>query len=371
MHRCCLWSVLLAATLGGCVLSQDDSQTITGRVERTGFDGMALGARVIQGDTVIVTAPLDSDGNFTVAVPPGTGYRLEIVTSTGAHPFVQHAGGELIEHAFDVCDPGDPFDLGDVYQGDSYPEEWDGEDPGTGCGDPPPPDWCPADVPEEECWDPCLWDPMACEDPCALYPETCDPCAKDPSRCEDPCLEHPEWCVDPCEEDPSLCEDPCAIDPTLCMCPDGSTNCDPCEANPEMCDPCVLHPELCDPCLEDPSLCDPCATRPELCEDPDPCMLYPELCDPCVGDPDLCDPCLEHPELCDDPCALYPEMCDPCLLDPTLCESPCEPGADGSYDDENCWPVPEDPPCDMNGVCDPDGCAVPEEPIPDFGCGEW
>jgi len=356
---------LLAASLGAC-LTEDNTQTITGRVERTGFDGMALGARVIQGEVVILTTPLDAEGHFAVTVPAGTGYRLEIVTSTGAHPFVQQAGSQLIEHTFDVCDPGDPYDLGDVYQGDEIPDEWNeptdptwcpdgtmpnedgscegGGDPG--CGEPPPPDWCPSDVPMEECWDPCLWDPMACEDPCALYPETCDPCAKDPSRCEDPCLDNPEWCMDECvSTDPS-----------------GESN---------DCDPCLEHPELCDPCLEDPSLCDPCATRPELCEEPclsdpmlceDPCLLYPELCDPCFEDPTLCDPCLEHPELCEDPCA----------LDPASCDWGCTPNDDGSYDemDPTCWPPNEEPPCDASGVCDPDDCAVPEEPIPDFGC-EW
>lgn len=351
-------TLLIAAALGACV-ANDDTQTISGRVERTGFDGMALGARVVQGDAVVVTAPLAADGSFTVTVPAGTGYRLEIITSTGAHPFVQQAGAVLIEETFDVCDPIDPYDLGDVYQGDEIPDDWgepgdptwcpDGTMPdadgtctgGTepGCGDPPPPDWCPDGVPEEECWDPCSWDPMACDDPCALYPETCDPCAADPSLCEDPCLEHPEWCEDPCSSD-----------------------------DPAGCDPCVEHPELCDPCLADPSLCDPCATRPELCEDPcasdptlceDPCALYPELCDPCMGDPSLCDPCLEHPELCE----------DPCVTDPTLCESPCSAGMDGSYDDPTCWPPPDDMPCDASGVCEPGGCAVPEAPIPDFGCG--
>jgi len=64
-------------------------------------------------------------------------------------------------------------------------------------------------------------------------------------------------------------------------------------------------------------------------------------------------------------------MCDPCLLDPTFCETPCADGMEGSYDDPTCWPPPDEPPCDATGVCEPDGCAVPEEPLPDFGCGAW
>ena len=362
-------ALFLSTALAGCVIGGDpDTQTLEGRVDRAGFDGIVLGARVVQGDQVVATSRLDADGRFTLRIPEGTGYRLEVITSTGARPTVRLGDGSLIAHTFDVCDPIDPFDLGDVHDGGSFPDDWwpeeDPDDTGNGggcdpgpdgtCTDPdePPPDpgcdgdkppWCPPDVPPDQCWDPCEWDPLACEDPCALYPETCDPCAENPEWCEDPCLENPEWCEDPCEN-PG---------------PDGS------------CDPCLEHPELCDPCLENPDMCDPCVIQPELCDDP---------CDP---DPSQCDPCLEYPEMCD-PCLLYPELCDPCLEHPELCE--CDnPGPDGTcwppddgcdYDDPNtdpemCWP-PDDEPCDANGICEPDDCAVPEFPIPDFGCeGGW
>jgi len=389
-----------ALLFAGCVLGDgNDDQTIQGRVDRSGFDGMVLGARIVRGDAVVATSPLDAEGRFTLHVPEGTGYRLEVITSTGPHPTVRLADGSLIAHTFDVCNPVDPFDLGDVYQGDVFPQDWwpepDPDDPpgcdpnsdGT-CTDPdqPPPDdepgcggdrpeWCPPEIPIEQCWDPCSWDPMACEDPCALYPEFCDPCAENPDWCQDPCLENPELCEDPCGPDGTGCEDPCQLDPSLCECPDGTPNCDPCELDPWLCDPCFEYPELCDPCLQNPEMCDPCLKDPSLCEDPcgpdgtgceDPCLLNPELCDPCVVYPELCDPCIEHPELCEDPCYLNPELCDPCLQDPSLC--PCE---DPSTDPDMCWP-PDDVPCDENGVCDPGDCSVPQNPIPDFGCeGGW
>ncbi|HWM87796.1 MAG TPA: hypothetical protein VNO33_18205, partial [Kofleriaceae bacterium] len=59
---------------------------------------------------------------------------------------------------------------------------------------------------------------------------------------------------------------------------------------------------------------------------------------------------------------------------------PCEPGPDGGCDDQPpcdddpaCWPEPQPPPCDAVPGADPDDeCwtdgAVPENPIPDFGC---
>ncbi len=388
--------------LGGC-FAADDTQNLRGTVDRASFDAMVIGARVVAGDTVIATAPVAADGRFELALPRGTGYRLEILAADGAHPFVRLADRSLVAHTFDVCDPGADYDVGVVLEGDNVPDGWwddcmpnpdgtcsfpddpdgpgDGPDGGDCGGDRPP--GCPEDVPVEDCWaDPCQWDPMACEDPCLLYPEACDPCMIDPERCQDPCAQFPELCEDPCLEDPSRCEDPCATNPELCECPDGSMGCDPCELDPALCDPCLAYPELCDPCFEDPSLCDPCATRPELCEcdlptpdgscceDPDGdgqcndvCADHPELCDPCFLYPELCDPCMATPELCEDPCWLDPALCDPCRTDPALCEDP------GCMDpsDPNCWP-PEPPPCDANGVCDGAACAATEEPIPSFGC---
>ncbi|MCA9687655.1 MAG: carboxypeptidase regulatory-like domain-containing protein, partial [Myxococcales bacterium] len=169
---------LLLAALGaaaGCV-GGADSQTINGRVDRTSFGAQVIGARVVAGDEVIATTPVASDGTFRLDIPAGAGYRLEILAADGVHPYrAADVGG--VAH-FDVCAPSAPWDLGMVTEHGCTDPDVPPPEPGCDGGGHPP--WCPPGVPDEECNDPCQWDPEACGDPCALYPEACDPCAMNP-----------------------------------------------------------------------------------------------------------------------------------------------------------------------------------------------
>jgi len=81
-----------------------------------------------------------------------------------------------------------------------------------------------------------------------------------------------------------------------------------------------------------------------------------------------------------------PPPCDPCALDPSLCEDPCGVKPDGTVDPDceppwptpdcppdepTCWPTPGEPYCDpVTGICIEIDGAVPELPVPDFGCDE-
>jgi hypothetical protein len=250
---------VFACALGACAVTED-VQTISGRVERTGFGGQVLGARAVAGDRVVATAPVTQDGRFTLEVPVGTGYRLEVITSTGAQVLAAQATDDLVAATFDICDPGEPYDVGVIYQGDSVPAC----DPSTG--------------------------------------EGCDPGCPDPNAdgsCDEP------GC------DPTT-------DPTCGG--GGDPGCDPATG------------ENCDPGCTDPN--------------PDGSCDEPPGCDPATG-----------------------ENCDPGCPDPSS-DGSC--GDDCPYDDPTmCWPPPDGEPCDPNGVCDPGGCAVPEQPVPDFGCGGW
>src|SRR5688572_21999048 len=147
MTRYCLPALLLG--LAAC--ASEPTQTIEGRVSRTGFTGTVLGARVVAGDGVVTTTPVDADGSFRLEVPRGTGYRIEIITSGGAQPVVGQTSGTVMH--FDVCDPGDTYDLGDVYQGDAWPSCDDPSSDGN-CDVPDAPPPCDPNTGENCCDNP-------------------------------------------------------------------------------------------------------------------------------------------------------------------------------------------------------------------------
>ena len=262
-------TTFLAAALLSLAACAGDAevQRISGKITLSSFRAPVEGVRAMQGTTVIATGRVAADGSFSLAVPAGADYRLEVVTREAPYDLlVSGKNGTPRVAAFDVCAGEDPFDMGGI-------DYWDEEDGGALP--------CPPDVPPEECGEPT---------------EPCDP-AVDPDCPSDPCAEDPEACLPP-------------------------------ECPPD--DPGCLPPEPCDPST-----------------DPD--------CPP--------DPCLENPELC------WPPEC-PEGTDPETCW-PDDPGC--PYDDPACWPEPLPPPeCDdpSNPDCGADSGdgAVPENPLPDFGC---
>ena len=265
--------IAVTALLAACAGQGEDLQTITGQVMTSDFSAPVVGVRVVQDDTIITSSPIDANGRFSVGVPAGEAYRMEVVTRDGTYPFVRRENTRVVAHSFNVCEPSDDFDLGDVDQLPNDPDDWDDWDDGNGeppwgddeppwhddgdCGDPPPPcddmndpDCGPPD-PCQDMNDPACWPPDPCEDPA-------DPNCLPPDPCQDP-MDPNCWPPDPCDLDPSLC-DPCDPGPNG-ECMDPPT--DPCS---DMSDPNSCWPD--DPeCPYDDPWCWPDPTDPP-CADP-------------------------------------------------------------------------------------------------------
>jgi hypothetical protein len=314
-------------------------QVLTGRVDTTSG---VVAIRAVVGTQVVTAAQVASDGTFRIALPSGARYRLEVLTTGGVKPVLEHVDDSWKGLEFQVCTPTDPFDVGTIAEhsgGMCDPMDPNCKDP---CDDEPPPPCsdpmdpgcdCTADgsCPPPPCMDP--MDPN-CQPPKCGGPN--EPPCPDPDPCTDPMSPNcppPPTCGGP-NEPP--CPDPCTTNPMDPSCPPppscGGPNEPPCP-DPE-------------PCM-DPS--DPwCACKLDgTCPPPDPCM---DPMDPNCG------------QQCTDP--MDPTTCqDPCVTDPMQCG--CPPG------DPNCWPPPEPPTCMEGGTCDPgDDPMAPANAPGDFGC-KW
>lgn len=199
-----------AAAAAGCA-DQPSTQVLTGHVTTSG----ALAVRALSNGTVVTAARVRSDGSFTLSLPAGTHYQLQVLTGSGVQHVLDRHSAAL---AFDVCQPTDPFDLGGMGEGGGM-----GSGSG-GCGTPPP--MCDPST-GSNCDPPPMCDPMT--DPmCVPPPPVCDAsgnCMCDPTT-EADCPLPPPPCPDPM--DPSSCQDPCMADPMQC-------GCDP--SNGQMCWP--------------------------------------------------------------------------------------------------------------------------------------
>ena len=313
----------LAAIILGCSTPASEHQTISGQVAVDNFDSDVIGVRAVRGVEVLARATIDkTTGAFSIDLPEAEGIRLEVVTSTGAHPFSTIGNSGALTTFFDVCAPGAPFNVGHVHRWDD--DSMDPNDDGMGSD-------------EHGC------DDFPCDDP--RDPNCCadGDCEEPPEECDDP--SDPNCCRDGnCEEPPEECDDP--RDPNCCMGED-------CEEPPEECD--------------DPS--DPNCCRDGNCEEP------PEECDD-PSDPNCCRDgnCEEPPEECDDPrdpnCCADPGPDGSCWPDPVCEPRPDEPG-DGDGED----PRPNDPSNDdgSDGPMEPNECweddgAVCEYALASFGC---
>ena len=300
--RSIITTVALAGAITACT-EEPATQVLTGRIATT--QG-AVAIRAVSDGDVVTAGRVRSDGSFTLVLPAGSRYRLEVMTSAGVKNVVSRSGAGLKDLVFKVCTPTAPFDVGGI-GGISEPGE-----PG------------------------CLAD-GTCPPPC------------DPST--DPYCEPPP--PPPCGPNDPSCA-PC--DPT-----DPATACPPpppppCGPNDPSCTPC-------DP-TTDPSC--PCDSNGSCgggggCTDPSAPGCLPPGCDsdgnctsPC-GDPT--DPGCAPP--CDNP--LDPASClDPCMDDPMTCGC--------SSNDPGCWPVPGPCACDSSGMCEPGGAMMPDHLPVDFGC---
>ncbi|MEO8705412.1 MAG: hypothetical protein ABI867_35550 [Kofleriaceae bacterium] len=317
-------SVAVLCAFAACS-SEPSTQVITGHID--GAKG-ALAIRAVANGEVVTATPVRTDGTFTLAIPEGTHYRLEVLTRDGVKKIVARSGNRLADLTFSVCQPSDPFDAGEV-------------------GDPMSP--------------PCT-DPMDPTCNCQADGTCCAP--GDPSCTPEPCNDPmAPNCMPPPPCDP-MSDPDCKCDPsTGNCCAAGDPNCVPPPGCMDPMDPTCQPPPGCDPMTGDPDCkCDP-ATGTTTCEPPPP-MCNP-MTDPNCGPGCYADgtcPCSDPNEPgcappCDDP--MDPTSCkDPCLSDPANCG--CMAG------DPSCWPDPE--PCDANGMCDPGEGMSPANVPGDFGC---
>jgi len=339
IKRAWLFAACAAAAVG-CTAGDPETQVLTGTIQTSG----ALAVRAVTGDTVITAATVRSDGSFTLSLPVGQRYRLEVLTTSGVRHVVAAKNGTLTALSFKVCDPIGPFDVGGIGPDGMTGGSGGGTGGGDGTCDPMDPDCkptpCAPGDPSCGTW-PCM-DPTDPSDP------ACWPCQPGDPSCEPP---------PPCGPNDPMCEPPSPCQP-------GDPNCSwPCAAEDPNCDPCAfgsMDPSCwCQP--GDPT-CEP--PPPPVCMDPtDPyCMCDANgECPPptCSSGDTMCPP--PPPPPCSDP--MDPNTCkDPCMEDPAQCGcSSMEP---------NCWPQPQPPDC-ANGMCDPDGgWMTPEHPPTDFGCAE-
>src|SRR5688500_5535595 len=189
------WLVACAIAGFGCTGDTDKTQVLTGRVSQQG----AIAVRAIDGDTVITAGRVRSDGSFTLSLPAGHKYRLQVLTASGVHNIVGTKDGSLTDLTFKVCQPQDPFDMG------GFGEPCDPMDPNTMCE----PGCDPTTDPN--CWKCDPGDPM-CVPPCDPMTDPscgggCDPSDPNCTKC-DPMTD--PTCGQPCDPntDP-MCPPPC------------------------------------------------------------------------------------------------------------------------------------------------------------------
>ena len=217
------WFLAICAVAGmGCTESSS-TQVLTGRVTTSG----ALAVRAVTDDSTVTAAQVRSDGSFTLALPAGAHYRLEVLTTSGVRHVLSHKGAALSALSFDVCQPTDPFDCGGIGDGST---SGGGMGSGGGGGGMQPPCDASGNCPPPPCTDPsdpnCM--PPPCTDPSGVCPPpTCDPAD---AMCPPP---PPPPCTDP--TDPQTCKDPCMVDPASCGCAMEDPNCWP-PPEPPSCD---------------------------------------------------------------------------------------------------------------------------------------
>jgi hypothetical protein len=355
-----LLALLALSAIAACG-GEPSTQIVTGRVDTAKG---ALAIRAIGDGEVVTAAPVRTDGSFTLALPAGSEYRLEILTRSGVKNIVMRDGNVLKDLTFKVCEPVAPFDCGDVGEPPDH-GMCDPNDPSCTppCDDPPPPPPPCDPMVDPDCT--CLADGTCCDpgDPNCPPPPCSDP--MDPN-CQ------PPPCSDPM--DPNCQPPPCDPTDPSCNCQADGTCCQPGDPNcPQPCDPmdptCGCNDPMDPACCAafgtcgcqpgDPSCCDP-ATDPYCqppCMDPsDPNCGGGCEADGTCGCMDPNDPGCVPP--CPDP--MDPTTCnDPCLADPMVCGC--------TSNDPNCWPAPQ--PCGADGtMCDPGDGMSPTNVPEDFGC---
>jgi hypothetical protein len=98
-------SLFAACAAFGCGTTTPSTQVVTGTATN------ALAVRAVSGTTIVTASAVTSSGSFSLSLPVGAQYRLEMLTSTGVEPVV-NSGSHVVE--FRVCHAGAPFDVGTI-----------------------------------------------------------------------------------------------------------------------------------------------------------------------------------------------------------------------------------------------------------------
>lgn len=104
----------LALAIGACS-SQTSDQVVSGQLSLSSFPANVTTVRAVQGGVVVVEQPVAADGRFSLALPPGSGYRIEFATDSSSPTLVFPRQAGTIDSSFTVAKGGAPFDLGMVH----------------------------------------------------------------------------------------------------------------------------------------------------------------------------------------------------------------------------------------------------------------
>src|SRR3954467_11793622 len=109
------WLLAICAAAGvGCTEhGSGPEQVLTGRIRTSG----ALAVRAVAADRTVTAAQVRSDGSFTLALPSGQRYRLEVLTTSGVRHVLGHQSSGFTALSFEVCQPSDPWDVGGIGDG--------------------------------------------------------------------------------------------------------------------------------------------------------------------------------------------------------------------------------------------------------------
>jgi hypothetical protein len=107
-----LLAVLTLALAVGC--AKERVQPISGKVALQTFDGAVTAVRVVAPGGAPIVGRVGLDGSFSVKVPRGKHYHLELTGPSGASYLVFPRAAAPLGWTFDVRGRGQPFDLGMV-----------------------------------------------------------------------------------------------------------------------------------------------------------------------------------------------------------------------------------------------------------------
>jgi len=110
-------AVVVGAALGGC--TSVGPQVVSGVVELGSFHEAPSSVRVTRAGQIVVESAIDLEGRFSLTIPPGQAYRIELYapSATPGLVFPRKVGG--VDASFTVRGGTTPFDLGMVrYVGD-------------------------------------------------------------------------------------------------------------------------------------------------------------------------------------------------------------------------------------------------------------